>query len=141
MGQADPIEPGMESRPKPFSNRDFDFFYQGLDEGKLLVQQCSACGTLRNPPGPSCPACRSLEWRPLALEGSGTIYSYSTHYHPPLPGFAVPHPIIVAEMAEGIRLMAAADGTSPEALRIGARVRVEFVHRGNYAGFRFRLDG
>jgi len=125
----------------PYSNQDFDFFYRGLEEGKLLVQKCSICGTIRNPPSPGCAHCRSLDWQPFALNGSGTVFSYTIHYHPPLPAFPVPHPVILAEMAEGIRMLGAADNTALEDIAIGAPIEAEFVQRGDNMSFRFRLKG
>lgn len=122
-------------------NRDFEFFLHGLKVKQLLVQKCTGCATLRNPPGPACSVCHSLDWKPFALSGAGTVYSHTVHYHPPLPEFAVPHPIILATMTEGIRMLGAADGTAPEKITIGAPVVVEFIRRGDRDSFRFRLPG
>jgi len=124
----------------PCSNRDFDFYYEGLEAGRLLVQQCARCRQLRNPPGPSCPACRSFEWKPFALRGTGTIFSWTVHAHPPLRGFEVPHPVALVEMDEGLRVLGAMDGVK-EPLAIGMRVSTEFVRRGAVAGFRFMPTG
>jgi uncharacterized OB-fold protein len=120
------------------SGRDFDFFYAGLEQGKLLVQRCTACGALRNPPAPACPSCQSLKWELIPLGGRGTIYSFTVHYHPAVPDFPVPLPIALVEMEEGIRMVGAMDGMPPEALHIGLAVTVEFLRRGDAAGFRFR---
>lgn len=120
------------------SSRDFDFFYAGLERDKLLAQKCVSCGALRNPPAPACPECQSLKWRAVPLSGAGTIHSYTIHYHPPLPDYAVPHPVALVDLAEGIRMVGAMDGTAPEALHMGMRVTVEFLRRGDIAGFRFR---
>jgi uncharacterized OB-fold protein len=70
------------------SNKDFDFFYRGLEVGQVLIQKCANCGSLRNPPSPACPDCRSLEWVAVPLNGRGVVHSYTVHHHPPLPGFA-----------------------------------------------------
>jgi uncharacterized OB-fold protein len=118
------------------SNRDFDFYYRGLEQGKLLIQKCSQCATLRNPPGPTCPACRSFAWEALPIGGGGTVFSYTVHHHPPLPGFATPHPIVLVDTDEGVRLVGAMDGADAT-VHIGMRVRVEFVRRGEVAAFRF----
>ena len=122
----------------PLSNRDFDFFYEGLSAGRLLVQQCRACGALRNPPTPACPKCQSLDWDARPLKGEGTIHSYTIHHHPALPDYPVPHPIVLADMAEGIRLVGAMDGAESADLQIGRPVEVEFLMRGAVPGFRFR---
>ena len=125
-------------RQPPLSNRDFDFFYEGLAQRRLLVQRCRGCGALRNPPSPACPACQSLAWDAVPLQGQGSIYSFTIHHHPPLPDFPAPHPIVLAEMAEGIRLLGAMDGVHPDRIRIGAPVEIEFVMRGATPAFRFR---
>lgn len=122
----------------PCSNRDFDFFYQGLENEQLLVQRCTGCGILRSLPSPGCEACASLEWEPVELAGDGEIYSYVVHHHPPLPGFASPHPIALVIMGEGVRVLGAMDGTDPSDVKIGGRVKAEFLRRDTVAAFRFR---
>ena len=122
----------------PLSGKDTHFYYNGLEDGTLLIQKCDACGTLRNPPSPCCGHCTSLEWSPYELTGTGTLFSYTVHYHPPLPNFPVPHPIAIAEF-EGVRVVGAMDGTDPGDLAIGKPVTIEFVRRGEAAGFRFKL--
>ena len=123
----------------PCSNRDFDFFYEGLEAQKLLVQKCTSCGRLRNPPGPCCAHCRSFGWTEFELRGTGAVFSYTVHHHPPLPGFRVPHSVAIVEMDEGVRMVGAMDGDH-DGLHIGARVGIEFLRRCEVAGFRFRLE-
>jgi uncharacterized OB-fold protein len=134
---------GMQNNEKGHnvsaSGRDFDFFYAGLERQELLAQKCAACGVLRNPPAPACPSCQSLKWEPVALTGTGTIYSYMVHHHPPLQDFPLPLPVAVVDMAEGIRMTGPMEGTPPDSLRIGLPVAVEFVRRGDVAAFRFKL--
>lgn len=122
----------------PCSNRDFDFFYRGLEAGQLLIQKCKGCGTLRSLPTPLCGTCRSFEWDAVPLAGTGRIHSFVIHHYPPLPGFETPHPIAVINMDEGVRMMGAMDATPAEALAIDLPVTVEFLRRGEVAAFRFR---
>lgn len=131
-------EPNPRGHNAPCSNRDFDFFYRGLEEQKLLVQKCTSCGGLRSLPSPGCHNCASLDWEPAALSGEGEIFSYVIHHHPPLPGFDAPHPIALVTMDEGVRLLGAMDGTDPSALKVGQRVKAEFLRRDTIAAFRFR---
>ena len=56
-------------RPRPRVTLDGRFFWEGLEQGKLLIQRCAACDELRHPPGPMCPKCHSLEWK--TSEGFG----------------------------------------------------------------------
>jgi uncharacterized OB-fold protein len=120
------------------SNKDYNFFYEGLDQGKLLIQQCSACGAFRNPPGPMCPRCMSLEWKAVPSKGTGTIFSYTIHYHPPLLGFDVPHPAVLVELDEGIRMVGALAGVPIDQVRIGMPVEAEIVRRNGLSSFNFR---
>ncbi|WP_084455654.1 Zn-ribbon domain-containing OB-fold protein [Novosphingobium rosa] len=122
----------------PCSNRDFDFFYRGLESGRLLAQRCSRCATLRSLPSPACGQCQSLEWEEFELSGEGRVFSYTIHHHPPLPGFAVPHPVVLVDMIEGVRLLGPMDGTPPDEVAIGMSVRADFTRRGDVAAFRFR---
>jgi uncharacterized OB-fold protein len=129
----------QESRvlPAPMSNRDFDFFYEGLALGELRVQKCDGCGTVRNPPGPMCPHCRSLKWTALKCSGTGKVFSFTTHHHPPLPNFATPHTVILVDMAEGFRLVGRLPQVNTLGIRIGMPVRAEFVRRGEVYTFHF----
>jgi uncharacterized OB-fold protein len=129
-----------ERHSAPCSNRDYDFFYDGLERGELLIQRCRSCGELRNPPSPICPFCRSFDWVAEARSGKGSIYSYIVHHYPPLPGFETPHPVAVVALEEGIRFTGAMDGTPPDALAIDLPVEAEFLRRCNVASVRFVLS-
>jgi uncharacterized OB-fold protein len=122
----------------PLSNRDFDFFYEGLEAGQLLIQRCCDCQALRAPPGPRCLACGSPDWNTIASKGRGRLFSYTVHHHPPLPGFEMPHPIGLVDLDEGVRMLAAMDGVAPENIAIGMALEAEFIRRGAMATFRFR---
>jgi uncharacterized OB-fold protein len=135
------IEQQPAKHKAPCSNHDFDFFYAGLEDQQLLVQKCSGCGELRNPPSPMCGECGSLEWSAVQLSGRGTVYSYIVHHHPPLPGFEMPHPVVLAELEEGIRFLGAGRAEQRDQLAIGKPVSVEYVRRDGVALFQFALDG
>lgn len=122
----------------PCSNRDFDYFYAGLEAQRLLVQRCDGCGELRSLPTPGCGSCHSLDWSEHELSGQGEVFSFVIHHHPPLPMFEAPHPIALVAMREGVRLIGAMDGTDAGDVEIGMPVRVEFVRRGEVASFRFK---
>lgn len=125
------------SHNAPCSNREYDAFYHGLEEQKVVVQKCGGCATLRHPPQPMCPQCQSLEWSGQALSGNGTVFSFVIHRHPPLPDFETPHPIALVEMEEGVRIVAGLDGTPIDEIEIGMPVKAEFLRRGDVASIRF----
>ena len=113
-------------RPRPGITHDNHFFWEGVQQGRLLIQRCAGCQQLRHPPAPMCPACRSLEWDTVQSSGRGIIYSYVRHYHPTIPPFAPGHPIALVELEEGTRLVSDVVGIDGDDVRIGLPVQVEF---------------
>jgi uncharacterized OB-fold protein/acyl dehydratase len=113
-------------RPRPSLTPDNRFFFEGTQEGKLLIQRCSNCGALRHPPRPACPECRSFEWDTVQSSGRGTIYSYVVNHHPKVPAFDYPLVVALVELEEGTRLVANVSGIAPEAVRIGIPVQARF---------------
>ena len=119
------------------SSREFAFFYEGLERGELLMQSCTDCSSIRNPPTTMCPKCGGFAWAPVRMSGQGTVYSYTVHHYPPLEGFALPHPVGVVQLEEGVRVVAGLDGLEIADLEIDKPVKVEFMQRNGRASFRF----
>jgi uncharacterized OB-fold protein len=116
------VTPG--ERPRPAVDRDTEFFWKGVAEGKILVQRCSRCGALRHPPRPMCPHCLSVDWQAEPVRGRGSVYSYAIQHHPPVPGFEMPYIVVLADLVEGIRLVANLTGCEPDQVRIGMPIDV-----------------
>ncbi len=113
---------------RPQLNRDTGFFWEGTKAGELRVQRCASCGTLRHPPGPSCPACHALRRDFVVASGRGTVHSYVVHRHPPVPGREVPFVLVLVDLDEGVRMVGELLDASPDdEVEIGATVRVEMV--------------
>lgn len=117
----------MNNFPRPVIVDYTAFLYEGFNRRELLVQHCNRCGKLRHPPNPFCPVCHCDEWTAKPVSGKGRIHSYTIQRHPPVPPYPSPHPIVLADMHEGFRFLAAADEISPEAITIGMRVQLGFV--------------
>jgi uncharacterized OB-fold protein len=124
---ATPARAQPARRPRPGLTEDNRFFWEGVQAGRLLIQRCRGCGRLRHPPGPACPACRSLAWDTVESSGRGRVYSFVVAHHPPVPPFAYPHPIALVELEEGTRLVAELAGVAPDAIEIGMPVACEIV--------------
>lgn len=107
-------------------NRDNQFWVDGVRAGTLLIQRCADCGTLRHPPGPMCGQCRSMRWDTVVARGRGTIYSYTIHHKPAIPGFTAPFAILLVELAEGTRMIGNLVGASPDEVAIGRAVELVF---------------
>jgi uncharacterized OB-fold protein len=89
----------------PLADRDSQFFWDGVRDGQLLLQSCTECGRLRYPPGPMCPRCGCLEWKPKQSPGRGTVYSWVLSHHPTEPD-AQPRIVVLVDLEEGVRMVA-----------------------------------
>jgi uncharacterized OB-fold protein len=110
-------------RPTPATTRDTSWWFDALNENKLLIQRCASCGRLRHPPGPMCPTCHSLEHDSIEASGLGTIHSHITVHYPQVPGFVYPLPVVLVDLPEGVRMLMNAD--SADDLAVGQAVRIE----------------
>jgi uncharacterized OB-fold protein/acyl dehydratase len=130
---ASPVEATTpaEAAPYPFVrpavNEDTEFFWEGTAKGELLIQRCTGCQTLRHPPMPMCPHCHSLEWDTVRSTGTGSLHSYVVFHHPLPKGVTEPYVVALADLDEGVRLVANLDGVAPDEVRIGMPLAVEFV--------------
>lgn len=113
-------------RPRPVINRDNAGFWEGVERHRLLIQRCTACGTLRFPWLPGCGACGSPDWDTVESGGEGTVYSYVVMHHPPFPAFDPPYAVGLIELAEGVRIVSNVVGVPHDQVRIGLPVRLEF---------------
>ena len=127
-GNAAPADAAPRAkRPRPSLTPDNSFFFEGARQHLLLIQQCSACQTLRHPPQPRCDHCGSYEWHPLEASGKGTVYSYVVNHHPQVPAFDYPLPLGLIELEEGTRLVAEIVDCAPDAIEVGMAVTVTWI--------------
>ena len=112
---------------RPVISRDTEFFWAGTAAGELRIQRCGQCGAVRHPPGPFCPRCGDARPEYVVAAGTGEVYSYVVHRHPPVPGRTLPIVIALVTLDEGVRMVGELIGTEPGQVRIGLPVRAEFV--------------
>jgi hypothetical protein len=112
---------------RPVVSPDTEFFWAGTAAGELRVQRCDGCGALRHPPGPRCPVCGAMTAGYVVAAGTGEVYSYVVHHHPPVPGKKLPVVIALVQLPEGVRMTGELLGAGPDQVRIGLPVRAEFV--------------
>jgi uncharacterized OB-fold protein/acyl dehydratase len=127
-----PAEPaaGSPAAPqavlRPVISPDTAFFWDGTAAGELRIQRCEDCGALRHPPGPMCQRCGSSKQGYLAASGTGEIFSYVVHHHPPVPGRKLPVIVVLVRLDEGVRMVGELVGARPDQVAIGLPVKVEF---------------
>jgi uncharacterized OB-fold protein len=116
------------AKPLPEPTRDSKPYWDGLNEGRLLLQQCAACMKTRHYPRPVCDACYSMEVAWSEASGRGQVHSWTVAHHPFHPGFKEELPYIVAivDLEEGVRMNAQMRGVTPDEMRIGLPVQVIF---------------
>jgi hypothetical protein len=115
-------------KPLPRPTAETLPFWQGCADGRLLYQRCEACGRAQFPPRGRCAFCLAdaLRWRESAAVGA--VHSHTTVHRAPAAAFKadVPYAILLVDLDEGFRMMTNLRGASPDAVRIGSRVRLRF---------------
>ena len=128
----------MSERLAPTTTPDTKFFWDALKDGKLLVQRCSACRTLRHPPRPMCPECNALAWDTIEACGRGTVYSFVLPRHPRWPWFDDTYVVGLIELEEGVRIVSNLIDVDPSAVAIGMPVEATIEHFDNVSLPQFR---
>jgi uncharacterized OB-fold protein len=115
------------ARPLPRENAYVDTrpFWDGVAQGKLVLQYCTVANKFQHYPRPVSifTGRKTLEWREVT--GDGVIYACTT-VRIPGPGLDGRLPLCVAtvELDEGVRLIANILDCAPEQLAIGKRVKL-----------------
>ena len=114
---------------RPMVNRDSQFFWDGTAAGELRIGKCNACGALRFPPGPACQSCDAYDRGYDVAAGTGAVFSYVVHRHPPVPGKELPIVIALIELDEGVRMVGEVVGVDAgdlDSFGIGTRLKVSY---------------
>lgn len=90
---------------------------------RLMFQACAACGHVRHPPMPFCPACRSTQVNWQEAVGEARLFTWTLVHHPSHPSLAPAVPYIVAVVEfpalQNVRLLTNLSGVRAEDVRIG----------------------
>lgn len=108
-------------------------FWNGCNEGRLVIQRCPACEKAIFYPRVCCPFCQHGDLAWIEAKGTGKVISHTTVHRTHHDGFNAEAPYVFAAIAldEGPCIYtqlagAPVDGTS----LIGRAVRAEFVEHG-----------
>lgn len=116
------------TRLDPVPTRDSQFFWDAVERGELMGQQCGCCGTYLHPPRPMCPKCNSLDQKHVKLSGRGKVYSFVLPRHPQMIGiFEYPLVTALIDLDEGIRLLSNVVNIDPDQITHGMDVEVCFA--------------
>lgn len=78
----------------------------------LALSRCEACHTRFLPSDSPCPKCGSTRVHPYPVPDHGRAIA-ATELSAPAPGWAAPHRLVLAEVADGVRVLAVVDGALP----------------------------
>lgn len=120
-------------KPQPQPNDISLDYWEGTREGKLKLQQCASCGTIRHYPRPVCDRCFSMEVRWVEASGRGRVHSWTVAHHPYHPAFRdeVPYVLLTVDLEEGVRAMGRLEGDDASTLALDLPVRLRMVPADN----------
>lgn len=106
-------------------------FWQGCNEGRLLIQRCNACGHQQFYPRLLCTACASTDVGWHEASGAGQVKSFTIIRRAVTEAYAADVPYVVAliELAEGPTMMSNIVDCDIESVHIGMPVSVQFERR------------
>ncbi|MGB1142676.1 MAG: Zn-ribbon domain-containing OB-fold protein, partial [Halioglobus sp.] len=101
---------------------DNGWWWDACDEGKVMIQRCKNCGTLRHPTRPMCGVCQSEEWDAIESTLDGEVLSYTCLRHPVIPGYPKDPICAVIRLGEGTNIVSNIVGCEYEDVSIGMKV-------------------
>ena len=131
--------------------RDIDQgFWDGVQEGKFLLQKCLECNHLQFFPRAVCVNCFGMNLGWEESKGTGVVYSFTLVRVPRDPVLrkqvqetGIPIVFAAVDLDEGVRILGEITGCEPEEIKLGARVKMAFeeVEGTNFKLPKFRLIG
>ena len=125
----------MADKPIPKRGTHTGPFWDGAEEGKLMLPHCRDCNRVHWYPRHICPFCHSRNLDCIEGSGEGTVHTFAVQ-HLTMPAFAEDAPFVTAyiDLKEGDRMLTVLRGVDPEKpedIQVGAPVRVEFEQQGD----------
>jgi uncharacterized protein len=120
----EPVRP----KPLPVVTEENRPFWEGCQQGKLLLQYCTQCHRHQFYPRLYCMQCCSNALRWVEASGQGVIYSYTIIYQNKFPEFVndTPFNVVIVQLEEGPRMLSNIVGIDPTDLRADLPVTVVF---------------
>ena len=119
------------TKPSPVPDEVSKPFWDACNEGRLVVQNCTACSRLQHPPQKVCLACGSdanMEFR--EMNGRGKIHGYLVSHDSRVMMLQQIQPfnlaVVELEDAPEIKMLSHLPGTPTDEVPVGATVHVEF---------------
>ena len=122
-------------KPKPQPDPDSKPFWDGLREGKLMIQRCNDCARYLWAPKPFCNWCHQPNVSWVEAPARGTLATWTVQHHVVAPGFAdeVPYTTLAValEVDPACKIIGNLRGADPSGLRIGMPMEGVFEEADN----------
>jgi len=122
------IEPGeAHVKPLPTPDADSQAYWDGLKDGRLLLQHCGACGHVQLYQQAMCRRCLGTELVHRPASGRATVHSFSVVHRAPGPAFKqdTPYAVLLVELEEGPRMISSLIDADP--MSVDFDMQVELV--------------
>jgi uncharacterized OB-fold protein len=123
----------MATRPLPEPDEASRPFWTGGAVGELRIMQCRDCQGFTHPPRLICRHCLSENVAPTAVQGAGTVETFTVNHQAWYPGLDVPYVIarVSLDGVPDVLLTTNIVGCPAEEVDIGDRVQVAFEQHGD----------
>lgn len=101
-----------------------EFQLDGFGADMLLLQCCSSCGRIQEPPRPMCGRCHGLTFDAVQSSARGFVYSWVIPHHGAPEGET--HVVAAVELEEGVRAVAEIIDTPLDRITNGLAVEAVF---------------
>jgi hypothetical protein len=109
-------------------------FWDAAADGRLVFQRCDECGYIRWPAAGVCPECLSRRATWTEVDGTGTLWSFVVYHRAYAPSLRdqVPYPVVLVELACGVRLVSRLADIDPAKAEPGMAVSVRYREVGEH---------
>jgi uncharacterized OB-fold protein len=126
---------GEWHKPLPAVDEVNAAYWSAAAEGRLLIQECAACGHRQFYPRALCTHCGGEPaW--LECSGRGTVHTFTVVRQMAMRPFRdeLPYVVAMVELEEGPMMMGNVTGCDPYSVRIGLPVEAYFVRAAEDVG-------
>jgi hypothetical protein len=115
-------------KPLPMPDADSEAYWDGLKQGRLLLQHCQGCGHVQFYQQAICRKCMGTDLVHKPAVGRGTVHSFSVVHRAPGPAFKedTPYAVLLVELEEGPRMISTLVDGDP--MRVTFDMPVEIVY-------------
>lgn len=115
-------------KPLPIIDSLTEPYWEAANDGRLLVQRCTACDRFQHYPRPHCVHCGTMDPEWVEASGLGVVHTFTIIHRNDAPGFVdeLPYVFAIIELGEGVRMAGNIIHIDPEEVHIDMPVRVFF---------------